>query len=145
MADFDPKKRDEELDRFWEIDELIPKKKMPRYPADVEAVEITIAPPENPPQKRSASAPKPHFIPPHTADEQTRRPAPLLEYVPKNALIRAVRIYPWNSTHAYYEDFFRNATRLAAVSGIACERVPFFSSGSIQMLSPWASIIVFEI
>lgn len=127
MADFDPKKRDEELDRFWEIDELIPKKKMPRYAADTEAVEITVAPPQNQPTERSASAPRPHFIPPHTADEQSRRPAPLLEYVPENALIRAVRIYPRSSTHAYYEDFVRNAIRLSGVVGVECERVPFFS------------------
>lgn len=127
MADFDPKKRDEELDRFWEIDELIPKKKMPRYTADTEAVEITVAPPQNPPTERSASAPKPHFIPPHTADEQSHRQPPLLEYVPENALIRSVRIYPWSSAHAYYEDFVRNATRLSGVVGVECERVPFFS------------------
>lgn len=127
MADFDPKRRDEELDRFWEIDDLIPKKKMPRYTADTEAVEITIDPPKSPSVRPSASAPKPHFIPPHTAHEQSHRPAPLFEYAPENALIRAVRIYPWSSSHAYYEDFFRNAKRLSAVVGVECDRVPFFS------------------
>ncbi len=140
MAEFDRKKRDEELDRFWEIDDLIPRRQAPRYAADTEAVEITVAPPTNIPSKRKPygmqsippaevkrDAPKPHFIPPHTADELSRRPAPELEYVPENALIRSVRIYPVRSDRLYHEDFVRNATRLAGVVGIECARVPFFS------------------
>lgn len=138
MAESDRKRRDEELDKFWEIDDLIPRRQAPRYAADTEAVEITIAPPTRAPQKTISygsqsippadpEPPKRHFIPPHTADEFEKRPTPEYEYAPENALIRSVRIYPHKSKYAYYEDFVRNATRLYRVVGVECPRVPFFS------------------
>ena len=139
----DRRQRDEELDRFWDIDALIPKRRAPHTPANTEATEIVLEPPRQAVSKpmpngksepiprassqvHSASEPRRHFIPPHQPDE-ARKVSPLLEYVPDNALVRRVRIYPWKSHYRYYEGFVRDAERLYAVQGTACPRVPFFS------------------
>ena len=133
------KKRDEELDRFWDIDALIPKKHAMHYGADTETTEIVLdAPtvsehepceskPRSIPVPQDDDRPKPRFIPPHTADEQSRKPTPDEEYTPENALIRKVRLYRWKSNYRYYEGFVRDAVRLFAVKGSECPRVPFFS------------------
>ena len=39
------RKKAEELDRFWEIDTLIPPKRAPHYAADTETTEIELDPP----------------------------------------------------------------------------------------------------
>lgn len=137
MQTDEKKQRKDELDRFWEIDDLIPKKRAPHYPHNTEAVEIELPSPTQPrdgaAQRESAvipprdDAPKPHFIPPHTPEELSNRPKPQLEYTPDNALVRRVRIYPWKGDYRYYEGFLRDAKRLYAVTGQQCERVPFFS------------------
>lgn len=138
------KKRDAELDEFWDIDALIPKRRAPHYTANTETAEIELEPTSQgksiprsgwesiPPRGKSGADPsasivKRRFIPPHTADEERSRPAPESEYAPDNALIRLVRVFPWKSNYRYYEGFVRDAERLIAVQGAECSRVPFFS------------------
>ena len=145
--DADKKKRDEELDSFWDIDALIPKRRAPHYAADTETAEIVLEVPASeqsaheetvsrqgeraiPPRTEpvtSSDKVKRRFIPPHTADEESRHPTPEREYTPDNALIRCVRVYPWRSSYRYYEGFVRDAERLLSVQGAECPRVPFFS------------------
>ena len=132
MQSDERKKRDEELDRFWDIDALIPKRHMPHPASDTETSEIVLEPKERrEPAGEKIPAPKDepkrHFIPPHTADEVRRQPDPEDEYTPDNALIRRVRIYPRKSSYRYYEGFARDAARLYEVRGGECPRVPFFS------------------
>ena len=40
MNEEEKKRKKDELDRFWEIDSLIPPRRAPHYPHDTEAVEI---------------------------------------------------------------------------------------------------------
>ena len=138
MARDEQKRRDEELDRFWDIDALIPQKRAVHYAADTETTEIVLdAPvdtaqtensqPRELPIPKNEDRPKPHFIPPHTADEVKRQPTPDEEYTPDNALIRKVRLYRWKSNFRYYEGFVRDAERLFGVHGVECPRVRFFS------------------
>ena len=137
MQKDEKKRKNDALDKFWDIDDLIPKKRAPHYPHDTEAVEVELPAPaqaSKPAVDASASAipartdsPKQHFIPPHTREEYDNRPKPLLEYVPDNALVRCVLIFPWKGDYRYYEGFLRDAKRLYAVAGRECERVPFFS------------------
>ena len=132
----DKRRRDEELDRFWDIDALIPKRRAPYTPSSTDATEIVLEEPKKDEAKTAPSGkteaipkgePKRHFIPPHSEAEALQRPAPLLDYVPDNALVRRVRIYPWKSHYRYYEGFVRDAERLYAAQGASCPRVPFFS------------------
>ena len=129
-----PKKdpRDEELDRIWDIDALLPTIKTVYPNANTDTAELILEPKKPstasvrdlsiPPKKE----PERHFIPPHTAAEE-RALQPDEEYVPENALIRRVRLYRWKSNYHYYEDFVRDAVRLYPIHGEACPRVPFFS------------------
>ena len=132
------KRKKDELDSFWEIDALIPPRRAPHYPHDTEAVEIESASPNSKASEETSrssaatipprgDAPKLHFIPPHTPEEEASRPKPILEYAPENALVRRVRIYPHKSNFRYYEGFVRDAERLYRVGGVECPRVPFFS------------------
>lgn len=132
------RQRRDELDKFWEIDDLIPKRRAPHYTADNETTEIELPPPNRPNNAQPKSptqepipardqSPKTRFIPPHGPEEERTRPQPMLEYTPDNALIRRVRIYPWKMEYRYYEGFLRDANRLYRVVGEECQRVPFFS------------------
>ena len=140
MEKDEKKRRDEELDRFWNIDVLIPKKRAVHYESDTETTEIVIDPtPQEktaekinvPPREiavpKAENAARPRFIPPHTAEEFSNPPMPDEEYVPVNALIHKVRIFRWRSDYRYYEGFVRDAVRLFSVTGVECPRVPFFS------------------
>ncbi len=138
MNEEEKKRKKDELDRFWEIDSLIPPRRAPHYPHDTEAVEIESEAPKTvkkagtvpsdsaviPPR---SDAPKPHFIPPHTPEEQSNRPKPLFEYIPDNALVHKVRILPHKNKFYYYDRFIRDAALLYFVKGEECPRVPFFS------------------
>ncbi len=138
MDENEKKRREAELDRFWDVDALLPKKCAVHYTADTEAVDVVIEP-LRPTVGTSASATrtesipqssdnvKPRFIPPHTAEEFSNAPVPDEEYIPDNALIHKVRVFRWKSDYRYYESFVRDAVRLFSVKGVACPRVSFFS------------------
>ena len=137
MDEKEKKQREAELDRFWDIDALLPKKRAVQYTADTDAVDVVIEPiMDGTPSRKGAKTesvpseadrPKPRFIPPHTAEEFANQPTPDEEYTPDNALIHKVRIYRWKSDYRYYEGFVRDAVRLFSVKGVECPRVPFFS------------------
>ena len=87
MSEKENKSRDAELDRFWDIDALLPKKRATHYAADTEAVDVVIEPipqstvtdaekPRTLPIPKSTDSAKPRFIPPHTAEEFANVPLP---------------------------------------------------------------------
>lgn len=130
---------DREMDDFWDVDSLIPTRRAPAYPSNTETAEIVIEPkePKNAPAAPSVTkeeslpkredAPVRHFIPPHTAAEESRVAEPDEEYEPDNTLIRRVRLFRWKNEYRYYEAFWRDAVRLYSIHGQECSRVPFFS------------------
>ena len=92
--------RDEELDRFWDIDALIPKRILPPTASDTDTAEIVLesVPRERREGEKTEAIPSPdsakrRYIPPHTAEEFANRPKADLEYVPENALIRKICVY----------------------------------------------------
>ena len=123
--------RQEELDRFWEIDDLIPAGRAIHYPANTETTEIVLEPVEK--ERTSGGVPIPkreepvrRYIPPHTAENTAPRKADE-EYTPEHALLHRVRIYRMRSEYQYYEAFIRDAVRLYPIRGERCEPSPFFS------------------
>ncbi len=119
--------REQELDDFWNIDALIPRKKHSFAPTrDTTTAEIELPPRETESEPREDFSAR-RFIPPHTAEERRQAPTPNEEYVPNHALLRHVRIYHPKSTYQYYEAFVRDAVRLYPIHGEPCERVTFFS------------------
>ena len=143
--DFEREKssREDDLDSFWDIESLLPKKKKTVYSSpmpDTSTTEIEI-PQRGAGESRNASKaqaiplptprtdPQPtrRFIPPHTEAEERAKPEPILEYTPENTLIRSVRIYRPQGNYQYYEAFLRDAIRLYPIHGEECPRVTFFS------------------
>ncbi len=145
MTEDEKRRREAELDAFWDIDALIPKKRAAQYSTDTSAAELVLEPPVTPPEEEPHDAaipkvgqtarreiilppsnePKRHFIPPHKPE--TEKPKPELVYEPSHPLLRRVSIYPLRTDHRYYEGFLRDAVRLYAVKGGECPRATFFS------------------
>ena len=134
----DDRTREEELDRFWNIDALLPTHRQPPPSRNTDTVEIELEERAEPTsnegetvvvrQGENLKIPTgKHFIPPHTADENKPVQQPLSEYAPESYLLHRVRIYPWRSAYRYYEEFYQTAEHLANLPGRRCEPVPFFS------------------
>ncbi len=131
----------EELDDFWEIDDLIPRKTLPRRSADPSLVEISLEPPADAPSTTS-SRPIPRrdaSVVREKARSETARQSPSSHtpeaaereteemYHPSDSLIDTVRLRRRKGGYRYYEAFARDAARLYPVKGEACAQVPFFS------------------
>ncbi len=119
----------DEMNEFWDIDALIPQRRLPHSSADTSTAEIVLEPktPSADASSRDVGIPpKRHFIPPHTEHEAKLREAED-EYFPTNSLIKTVRIFRPKSNYNYYDAFLRDAERLYSVTGKECAHVPFFS------------------
>lgn len=144
--------RERELDDFWDIQRLLPTRlaraaavAVPK--ATPEGVELELAPPKNessaqgrtvqdaplspPPARTDAAADqlgRAHYVPPHTADEQTATP-PVLSYTPAGGLIHRVDVYAWSSDYRYFDQFIRDAEDFAArpAPQERPAKAPFFS------------------
>lgn len=129
--------REEELDRFWNIDALIPSRRPAPVSRNTETTEIEVNPPERAgngettvvhPAENRLNLPKgERFVPPHSARETVNPVPPLCEYEPNGYLLRSVKIYPWKSTYRYYEEFAQTAERWYSLPGRPAPSVPFFS------------------
>ena len=117
------------VDDFWDIDALIPQRRLPPTSADTSTTEIVLEPrtmeKRTGEQEKSANAQR-RFIPPHTEEERRVREAED-EYVPQNSLIKRVRIFKPQSNYNYYDSFLRDAERLYTVKGRETSPVSFFS------------------
>ncbi len=123
----------EDLDDFWNIESLLPKKKK-AYSAKasvrphIDATEIVLD------EALTASNVVPDAPVPASnggriaASTQKQQPIePELSYRPIHPLIRSVNIYPWRSDFRFYERFCQTAAELHKYHGSPCEPVPFFS------------------
>ena len=142
--------RDAELDRFWDIDALLPRRRAFPRSEKTDTAEIELSPldrsnmvesvvQEQPIPKRQTeqtvvhsqtsvgTAPIHHVVDPRAVSEQANAPKPDDEYEPKSALLHTVKIYRWKSSYQYYEDFVKTAEKLQGVHGVPCEAVKFFS------------------
>lgn len=141
--------RDAELDRFWDIDALLPVRRSFPRSEKTEAVEVDVPPltveksaqaskAQSIPQRENAAAvvhsvspvesePVHRYVNPDAVREMANAPKPEDEYVPECALIHNVKIYRWRSSYQYYEEFVRTAEKLQSVRGGPCEMVKFFS------------------
>lgn len=135
MDQNEQKRREEELDHFWDIDALIPPRKiMPQTSSNTDTVEILVEKEEKnanstgtqalPPRKND---PERYYVPPHKPLDVARIKVPDEEYTPRGSLIHTVRIFQQKGNYQYYEAFCADAARLYAVHGMECAHIPFFS------------------
>ncbi len=140
----DPRGAREEPDDFWDIDDLIPRRTLPRRSTAPSPVEISLEPVESspstagsrpipkreaeaPPSEKERSEPVRHYLQPHFAEEEARAKEADEVYSPADSLIETVRIRRRKSGYPYYESFYKDAARLYPVKGEECAQVPFFS------------------
>lgn len=71
---------------------------------------------------------KPHFVPPHTAEDEQREP-PALTYTPDGVLLHKVSVYEWKSNYHYFDEFAQDAAVFASRKPPQRDvrREPFFS------------------
>ncbi|MBQ8140929.1 MAG: TerB N-terminal domain-containing protein [Clostridia bacterium] len=137
MSDISRKK---ELDDFWDIEFIAPRKSPVRRenPKADELVEITVssvledlADKEKFHSEKLSFSDEPHVIRKQISpeyDEPFKNKDTLeLEYSPENSLIHRVRIFKWKTSYSYYDDFLRDARRLLPESVEFAEHVPYFS------------------
>ncbi len=108
-------------DDFWDLEDMIPKKKTysakPAPAARTETVEIV-----------ELGEPEKNASEPISPKKEAAQAQPLLlEYCPKNSLIKNVKIYKWTTKYSYYDRFCRDAEFLCDKTAPECEQVPFFS------------------
>ncbi|MBR7097924.1 MAG: TerB N-terminal domain-containing protein [Clostridia bacterium] len=140
--------RDAELDRFWDIDALLPRRSVFPRSERTDTAEIELSPiekldqtvtreqsiPKRPSEQTVVHSPMSvgatpvhHVIDPRLSSERANAPKPDDEYEPSSALLHTVKIYRWKSSYPYYEDFVKTAEKLQGVHGVPCEAVKFFS------------------
>ena len=145
---YDDKKRDE-LDAFWDIDRLLPKRSQAaRRPAprgDISATEIQLSPKKDDgtPLVQDQPLTKPtyrviegerslvddtvHYVPPHMPTEAKDHTDPYEEYTTDGSLIHKVQLFHWPTNYHYFEQFFKDAIRFSMRSAEPARPVPFFS------------------
>ena len=140
------REREDELDRFWDIDALLPRRKSFARSEKTDACEVELPPvsqnltkknvSEQPIPKRDLEKTVIHSVSSvgdvpirHTVNPlaDQRSSVPDDEYAPNCALIHGVRIFRWKSSYQYYEDFVKAAEKLQSVRGVPCQPVKFFS------------------
>ena len=128
-------KKDTDLDDFWDIDQLIPKrseaKKQVHTDFDTSTVEISSEKKASPSNKIKSESLSPtefrRFIPPFTEKDFADEPKPDFEYEKEGSLIHRVKVYNWQTKYTFYERFAEDAKRLWKYRGAECPLVPFFS------------------
>ncbi|MCR5264906.1 MAG: TerB N-terminal domain-containing protein [Clostridiales bacterium] len=141
-------------DDFWNIDLVVPKKRMTGFSSNTDAVLIelpSIDPRGSKGQRReaadaavsaglelarrrregaavAASAASGNTGVPVPAARDGGQNQPLYEYVPKNPLITSVTVFPWHSRYTFYDRLANDAERyFASTPPDGAEPTPFFS------------------
>ena len=120
------------LDDFWDISDLIPKRKQTiSYHRPAEPVEIhapSIAPKREEPADTDTVIVR--YIHPSSEETLTGR-TELYEseesYAPTASLIHEVTLKKKKSSYRFYQDFLEDALRLSKKKGSPCDYVPYFS------------------
>ena len=115
---------DKDMDDFWDIEKLIPKREKKRAGVrfDISGVEISDSA-KTPDAENSQLRLSGALSQTDESDEETL----ICEYAPANSLISRVSVYSRSSAFRYYEDFERTMHKYLRLTVKSAERVPFFS------------------
>lgn len=123
--------RKKELDDFWNISELVPRKHTHiGHPKSIETVEITDAPRKQEAASSSDSTVIKRYIPPHVGSSELTKSEQfdfVSGYSQTDSLIHNVKIYKYKTSYNYYGTFLKNAIEYMDADGSPCDYVPFFS------------------
>ena len=126
------KSRMDELDDFWDLSSLVPKKSPIRTPsARVDSVELRSDAPakrEGAPTEDSTVI-KRYINPLHNENKKIRRESYVSSetYYPENSLLHEVTIRKKKSEYDLYTEFYEDALRYKDIVGSPCDAVPYYS------------------
>ena len=127
------KSRKDELDDFWDISALVPKKSAPTYKrpvADTSAREISASAPSAPRESNEQGTVIKRYVNPlHYEQKKIRRESFEYtdSYAPENSLLHKVTLKKRKSEYQLYEEFLADARRYKDASAEKCEFVPYYS------------------
>jgi hypothetical protein len=133
MSD-EKKSRIDELDDFWDLSELVPKRTPVRSSyTKTEAVEISAE--KSSPQNeqsctdRSDTVIKRYINPLHYENKKIRKESyeKIDTYYPENSLLHEVTIRKRKSNYDLYTEFYEDAIRYRDMIGKPCDAVPYYS------------------
>ncbi|MBQ8496352.1 MAG: TerB N-terminal domain-containing protein [Clostridia bacterium] len=117
--------KNENIDAFWDIEDMLPKRTKKQVPhpvsADISATEISLTPSADTEQTASFR------IPPRQERKENTAVPTIREYENPNGMIRHVCIRPWPTVFGFYEKFRKDALTYFNRTHEPCEYVYFFS------------------
>lgn len=121
------KQRSKQIDDFWDIASLVPKKPKPiAQTRSTDTVEISLSTTST---EENQTVIK-RMIPAHGEAYQFSKNTDLIDvesYSPNDLLIHRVSIKKWKTQYNYYSGFLKDAIKYNLYSGHSCEYVPFYS------------------
>ncbi|MBQ8848853.1 MAG: TerB N-terminal domain-containing protein [Clostridia bacterium] len=123
--------RKKELDDFWDISELIPRKSDSfGHPKSTDTVEIVAAPKSTELFDKESSTLIKRYIPPHSGNSELSAKAQFDDvesYAPDASLIHRVTVKKHKTAYNYYGAFLKDAINYMDTRGTPCDYIPFFS------------------
>lgn len=131
MSD-EKKRRMDELDDFWDLSSLVPRKAPVRVQSTrAEALEMSSEAPQRRAEQESSDSTviKRYINPLHNENKKIRRESYLSSetYYPENSLLHEVTVRKKKSEYDLYTEFYEDALRYKDAVGSPCEAVPYYS------------------
>ena len=127
------KSRMDELDEFWDISSLVPRKNVSSYrkpSIDTSAAQISAAPSAKEQKSEEQSTVIKRYVNPlHYEQKKIRREAfeSTESYYPENSLLHKVTLKKRKSEYQLYEEFLADAIRYKDADASECEFAPYYS------------------
>ncbi len=120
---------DKELDRFWDISELIPRKTYTVNRVNTSSVDVENTMHVKEKDEHTEDTVIKRYISPNITSGKLGNISydKVFEYSPVSSLIHRVTVNKWKTQYNYYSVFLKNAIEYMEIKGSPCEYVPFFS------------------
>jgi len=126
------KTRAQELDEFWDLSSLVPKKAENtnfNKKINVDAIEISNSVKTETKESENSTVIKRYINPLHYENKKIRKESYISEesYYPENSLLHKVTIRKRKCEYELYSQFYADALKYREQSGRECEYVPYYS------------------
>ena len=126
------KSRTQELNEFWDLSSLVPKKSSTANVSqqlNVDSVEVTNTVKTTPNTAEGSTVIKRYINPLHYENKKIRKESYVSEeaYFPENSLLHKVTIRKKKCEYELYAQFYQDALKYKNKAGFECDYVPYYS------------------